>query len=39
MRPIRPYRELVDAAKVTRRRLMAVHAGKEPAVTRQAKIQ
>jgi len=34
-----PYRELVDAAKVTHRRLMAVHGGKEPAVTRQAKVQ
>jgi len=34
-----PYRELVDAAKVTHRRLMAVHAGKEPAVTRQAKVE
>jgi len=34
-----PYRELVDAAKVTHRRLLNVHAGKEPAVTRQAKVQ
>jgi len=29
----------VDAAKVTHRRLRAVHAGKDLAVTRQAKIQ
>jgi len=34
-----PYRELVDAAKVTHRRLLSVHSGKEPAVTRQAKVQ
>ena len=34
-----PYRELVDAAKITHRRLASVHAGKEAAVTRQAKIQ
>ncbi len=35
----RPYRELVDAAAATHRRLLAVHSGKEPPVTRQAKIQ
>jgi hypothetical protein len=26
----RPYRELVDAAKETHKRLFAVHSGKEP---------
>jgi len=35
----RPYRELVDAARTTHSRLMAVHSGKEPAVTRQARVQ
>jgi hypothetical protein len=35
----RPYRELLDAAAATHRRLMGVHAGKEPPVTRQAKVQ
>jgi hypothetical protein len=35
----RPYTELLDAAKATHRRLMSVHAGKEPPVTRQAKVQ
>ncbi len=35
----RPYRELVDAAQITHKRLQSVHAGKEPAVTRQAKVQ
>jgi hypothetical protein len=35
----RPYRELVEAAQATHRRLMAIHAGKETAVTRQAKVQ
>ncbi len=35
----RPYRELVDAAAVTHRRLLQVHAGKEPPTTRQAKVQ
>jgi len=35
----RPYRELVDQALTTHKRLVSVHAGKEPAVTRQAKIQ
>ncbi len=35
----RPYRELVDAAAATHRRIREVHAGKEPPVTRQAKIQ
>jgi hypothetical protein len=35
----RPYRELVEAAQATHRRLMAVHSGKEAAVARQAKVQ
>jgi hypothetical protein len=35
----RPYRELVEAAKETHRRLLDVHAGKAAAVTRQAKQQ
>jgi hypothetical protein len=34
-----PYRELVDAAKMTHRRVAAVHAGKESPVARQAKVQ
>jgi hypothetical protein len=35
----RPYTELVEAAKVTHRRLAEVHAGKLAPVTRQAKVQ
>lgn len=35
----RPYRELVNAAKETHRRLLEVHSGKTPPVERQAKIQ
>jgi hypothetical protein len=35
----RPYRELLDAALATHQRLQAVHAGKEPPVTRQAKVE
>ena len=35
----RPYREMVEAAQATHRRLAAVHAGKEPPVTREAKVQ
>ena len=35
----RPYRELVDAARETHRRLGDVHAGKTAPVTRQAKVQ
>jgi hypothetical protein len=35
----RPYRELVDAARETHRRLAEVHAGREKAVTRQARVQ
>jgi hypothetical protein len=35
----RPYRELIDAALATHKRLAAVHSGKETAVTRQAKVQ
>ena len=34
-----PYAELVQAAKATHRRLLRVHLGQEPPVTRQAKIQ
>ena len=35
----RPYRELIDAALATHKRLPSVHSGKEPPVTRQAKVQ
>jgi hypothetical protein len=35
----RPYRELLDAAQATHRRLQGVHAGTTPPVTRQAKVQ
>jgi hypothetical protein len=35
----RPYRELIEAAQATHRRLLSVHGGKEPPVTRQAKVQ
>jgi hypothetical protein len=35
----RPYRELIDAAQATHKRLANVDSGKEPAVTRQAKVQ
>jgi hypothetical protein len=35
----RPYPELIDAIKATHQRLLNVHSGKEPAVTRQAKVQ
>ena len=35
----RPYRELLDAAQSTHKRLMGVHAGSTPPVARQAKVQ
>jgi len=35
----RPYRELVEAAMATHRRLLQLHLGKEPPATRQAKVQ
>ena len=35
----RPYTELVAAAQATHRRLLAVHSGKTPPVTRQAQTQ
>jgi hypothetical protein len=35
----RPYRELIDAALATHKRLLPVHSGKEPPVTRQPKVQ
>jgi hypothetical protein len=35
----RPYRELIDAAQATHRRLVAIHSGKAPPVTRQARTQ
>ena len=35
----RPYRELLDAAQATHKRLLSVHAGKDAPVTRQAKVQ
>jgi hypothetical protein len=35
----RPYRELLDAAQATHKRLQAVHGGTTPPVTRQAKVQ
>jgi hypothetical protein len=34
-----PYRELVEAAKATHRRLLRVHLGQEPPIARQARIQ
>jgi len=35
----RPYRELIEAAKTTHRRLLAVHQGKEAPVAREARVQ
>jgi len=35
----RPYRELLDAAAATHKRLQGVHAGSTPPVTRQANVQ
>ena len=35
----RPYRELIDQAQATHKRLPVVHSGKEAPVTRQAKVQ
>jgi hypothetical protein len=35
----RPYRELVEAAKVTHKRLYAVHSGKEPPFDQKPKAQ
>jgi len=35
----RPYAELVEAMKTTRQRLLAVHSGKEPPVTRRALVK
>jgi len=35
----RPYRELIEAAQATHQRLPRIHEGKEPPVTRQAKVQ
>src|ERR1039457_342040 len=35
----RPYRELLDAAQATHKRLQGVHAGSMPPVTRKAKVQ
>jgi len=35
----RPYTELVEAMKTTHQRLLAVHSGKEPAVTRRALVK
>jgi hypothetical protein len=35
----RPYRELLDAAQATHKRLQGVHAGNTTPVTRQAKVQ
>jgi hypothetical protein len=35
----RPYTELVAAAQATHRRLLAVHSGKTPPVTREARTQ
>jgi hypothetical protein len=34
-----PYPELVEAAQATHKRLAAIHSGKEPPVTRQAKVK
>jgi hypothetical protein len=35
----RPYRELVEAAQATHKRLLGVHSGKEAPISRQAKVQ
>lgn len=35
----RPYKELIDAARETHKRIPDVHSGKIPPVTRQAKVQ
>jgi len=35
----RPYRELVEAMQATHKRLLAVHSGKEPPVSRRAEVQ
>jgi hypothetical protein len=35
----RPYPELVEAARATHKRLLAVHSGKEPPVSRKAEIR
>jgi len=35
----RPYNELVDAMKATHKRLLDVHSGKEPPVSRKAQVQ
>jgi len=35
----RPYRELVEAAKATHKRLFAVHSGTEPPFSQKAKVQ
>jgi len=35
----RPYRELVEAAQATHKRLLGVHSGKEAPTSRQAKVQ
>lgn len=35
----RPYREMVDALVTTHKRLLAVHSGKEPPVSRKAEVQ
>jgi len=35
----RPYRDLVEAMKVTHRRLYAVHSGQQPPFSRKAKVQ
>ena len=34
-----PYAELVEAVKATHQRLLAVHSGKEPPVSRKAQVQ
>ncbi|MGA2328700.1 MAG: hypothetical protein ABSH05_20680 [Bryobacteraceae bacterium] len=35
----RPYRELVEAMQATHKRLLGVHSGKEPPVSRKAEVQ
>lgn len=35
----RPYAELVEALKTTHQRLVAIHSGKEPPVTRRALVK
>jgi hypothetical protein len=35
----RPYREMVEAMQAAHKRLLGVHSGREPAVSRKAEVQ